>query len=332
MKPSQVKTAIKIAIKANRPVLVSGQPGVGKSEVIRSVAADLKMTLIDQRAVLLDPVDLRGLPHVNGDNRAHWCSPDFLPQIGRDGARGILFLDELPQAPPLVQSACFQLILDRKLGEYALPDGWMCLAAGNNLADRANVQAMPSPLRNRFVHIDFEHDVDDWCNWAVSNQIRPEIIAFIRFMPKSLHNFDPNQRDAKAFATPRSWKFASDLLAEGIPPEIEMEFISGTVGQGAATEFLGFLRTFRDLPDMDAILRDPQGTPVPTQPAALYAVATALGSRITVANVATIMVYLARLPKEFEVVAMTDAVRRDQNIQQTANFAGWAVKNVTVMM
>jgi len=153
----------------------------------------LKITLQDVRALLLDPVDLRGLPFLGNDGRSKWASPEFLPQEGS----GILFLDELNAAPAMVQASCYQLVLDRRLGEYTLPESWAIIAAGNRDSDRGATTRMPTPLRNRFVHLDFEVDVQEWSEWATQAGIRPEVIAFLRFRPELLSVFD---RDTKCFS------------------------------------------------------------------------------------------------------------------------------------
>ncbi len=183
MKPSKIVQSLKSLIHVKQPVFIWGPPGIGKSQVVAQVAREENLDLTDVRAVLLDPVDLRGLPHING-NRASWCPPDFLPEQGH----GVLFLDELNAAPPLVQAACYQLILDRRLGEYVLAPGWSIVAAGNRDTDRAVTHRMPSALANRFAHLDFEVDVGEWLVWAQENTISPEVTAFyvsapISFMP-----------------------------------------------------------------------------------------------------------------------------------------------------
>ena len=209
MKPSHVEDSLKLLIKCQQPVFLWGPPGVGKSQVVRQVTRDLDLACTDVRAVLLDPVDLRGLPHINGDNRAQWATPDFLPQDGK----GVLFLDELNAAPPLVQAACYQLVLDRKIGEYTLPETWAVIAAGNRESDRAVTHRMPSALANRFVHIEFEADMEDWAAWALNHGIQSEIIGFLRFRPALLHQFD-GRADEKAFPSPRAWEFVSKILEQ----------------------------------------------------------------------------------------------------------------------
>jgi MoxR-like ATPase len=175
-----------------------GPARCGKSAVVRKTADDLKLNLVDVRATLLDPVDLRGLPRLSNDS-AVWCPPAFLPK----GGEGRLFLDELAQAAPLVQAACLQLTLDRRVGEYELPEGWAVVAASNRAEDRAGTHRLISPLLNRFVHLDLEVSAGDWQAWAVSANVAPEVRAFLRYRPGLLLQFDAST-NSRAFPTPRS--------------------------------------------------------------------------------------------------------------------------------
>jgi MoxR-like ATPase len=323
MKPCSIAQALRVLIRAGQPVFVWAGPGVGKSSVVAQVAAELKLELRDVRALLLDPADLRGLPFLGSDGRSKWATPDFLPQ----GGEGILFLDELNAAPALVQAACYQLILDRRLGEYTLPDGWSIVAAGNRDSDRAVTTRMPTPLRNRFVHLEFEVDLQEWCEWAIQAGIRPEVIAFLRFRPLLLSAFD---KDVCAFPSPRSWEFVSRILDSlGSPSNqaIEHELIAGAIGAGAATELTGFLRIFRELPDVDSILLNPQRAAVPEEPSAQYAVASALARCASDTNFDRVCAYLDRLPTEFRVLCVRDATLRDSSLMSTAAYVKFAVEN-----
>lgn len=291
--------------------------------MVKQLADALKITLQDVRALLLDPVDLRGLPFLGSDGRSKWASPEFLPQ----GGSGILFLDELNAAPAMVQASCYQLVLDRRLGEYTLPEGWAILAAGNRDSDRGATTRMPTPLRNRFVHLDFEVDVQEWSEWAIHAGIRPEVIAFLRFRPELLSAFD---RDANAFPSPRSWEFVSrilDSLDSKSNPTIEHELVAGAVGTGASTEFSAFLRMFRELPNIDVILLNPTQEPVPENAAAQYAVASALARRASDTNFDRVCLYLNRLPTEFRVLCVRDATLHEPAIRSTAGFVKFAVEN-----
>lgn len=327
MKATNIKKSLRVAIKTKQPCFLWGAPGIGKSNVVKQVADEQELQLTDVRAVLLDPVDLRGLPHVNGDNRAHWCTPEFLPREGK----GILFLDELNAAPQLVQAACYQLVLDRKLGEYTLPDGWVVVAAGNRETDKAVTSRMPSALANRFVHLNFEVDLGDWTQWALNNGIKTEIIAFLRFRPGLLHNFNPSNGE-KAFPSPRSWEFVSNLLSANPEPEIEYELISGTVGEGAAAELLGFLKIFRNLPNPDVVLMSPENAPVPEDPATLYAICGALARKASDNTIDRLCIYANRLPAEFSVLMIRDCVQGCPSVVNSRAFIEWASNHADVLI
>jgi len=334
MKPSELYEALLALISERVPVHIWGASGVGKSQIVGQVSRYLNWQFLDVRAVQLDPVDLRGLPRVF-DDKTEWVPPNFLPRSGK----GILFLDELTSAPQMTQAACYQLVLDRKLGDYELPEGWVVIAAGNPASERGVHFAMPRPLRNRFVHLDLEPDFEDWCRWAVIAGIRPEILAFLRFKPALLH--DPNvTSDANAWPTPRAWEMASQVLngfarrqGNGLigSSEIEARLLEGTVGSAATTELVAFLRLFRQLPSIDEILLTPETAPLPNEPSARIAIATALGRVLTDHSVGKGMKYLERMPVEMLVLAMRDAAARDRAITHTPEFVRFGIEHAGVL-
>ncbi len=326
MRPSEITTALETLTAIRQPAFLWGAPGVGKSQIVAQLAGRQGVQLLDVRAVLLDPVDLRGLPRIDGE-RAQWCPPAFLP---RDG-EGILFLDELNAAPPLVQAACYQLILDRRLGEYELPDGWTVVAAGNRESDRAVTHRMPSALANRMVHLHFEADLDDWLAWAEANNIPPLLRAFLRFRPRLLHDFDP-QRGEKAFPSPRTWEVAARIMDSAPPKSVMQGMIAGTVGDGAATELAAYLRVCANLPDAGQVLANPDYVPVPDDPATLYALCESLASTATAQTMPAMTRYAMRMPAEFGVLLMREAARNDRDIVQTPAFADWARANSEVLV
>ena len=330
MTPGQIIAALHTLLSVRQPVFLWGAPGVGKSQVVASVARERGMALCDIRAVLLDPVDLRGLPRISPEGTAVWCPPGFLPPEN-DSGEGIVFLDELNAAPPLVQSACYQLILDRRIGEYRLPDGWAVVAAGNRERDKAVTHRMPTALANRMVHLEFETSLDDWLAWALGANVSPEVVAFLRFRPKLLHDFDPSSAD-RAFASPRSWEFVSRIVRARPDPDVEYEMYQGAVGSGAAAEFMGFLQVWRDLPAVDAILAHPESVDVPSEPAVAYALCEALAQKAGPDTIDALTAYAERLPSEFSVLLMRDAVCRDAALAESAAFARWARSNADVLM
>jgi hypothetical protein len=340
MRPSQASLAINTLLDAKQPVMIHGSPGVGKSDLVRQAAKKREVELIDLRLSQLDPVDLRGVPSV--DKRTHttrWNIPEFLPTSGR----GILFLDEINSAAQATQAAAYQLVLDRKLGDYVLPDGWDIIAAGNRTTDRAIVNQMSTALKNRFSHINYEVNNDDWCDWALKNNISIEVLGFIRFRPMHLNEFEPRNesteehkriarlKDAQAFATPRSWEFVSKVAAQNPDPSIEYELYSGIVGEGCAAEFVGYLKYYRSLPNLDALLMAPDKAEVPEEPATLYALSTGLAAKTTKDNMERVVQYALRMPAEFQVLLMKDAVVRDPSLTNTKAFNTWALANKDVM-
>ena len=303
MRPIDVTKALAALLPTRRPIYLWGPPGTGKSSLIRQAARTLTLAMVDVRATLLDPVDLRGLPRLDGEV-AVWVPPAFLPRSGD----GVLFLDELAQAAPLVQAACLQLTLDRRVGEYELPAGWTVVAASNRTEDRAGTHRLISPLLNRFVHLDLDVSNEDWQGWAVSAGVAPEVRAFLQYRPALLFQFDA-PANPRAFPTPRSWQFVSDVLAR-TSDELLLGVVAGCVGEGPAAEFVGFLRLFRELPDLDAVLARPDTSPVPREPAVLYALVGALVEqcRSNQAPLADFVRYALRLPDEFALLALRDAL------------------------
>ena len=330
MKPSSVKQSLKHLVARKRPVFIWGPVGAGKSDVVASVAKELGLELRDVRLNLMNPVDLKGFPVVRGTGKSQtmaFVPPDFLPTKGK----GILFLDEMNSAPQSVQAAAYQLILNRKLGDYELPEGWAVVAAGNRASDRSVVNAQPAALANRFVHIDFEVDVEDWFAWATQNGVSDITRAFIKFRSNLLHSFDP-ATNPRAFPSPRSWVFVDDVLTSGLAADTEFELIKGTVGEGAAAEYVAFARMARDLPTAEEILASPSKAPVPKEPATMYAVSTMLDKNATAATLSKLLTYMGRLPVEFQVLFMRSAAMANRDLLKTKEFVTWMTTNQDVVI
>jgi len=331
MKIGAIKNTVKAAYATRKqPIMIWGPPGVGKSAGVKQAAAELKVDCIDLRLSLLESIDLRGLPVPGKNGEVVWSVPSFLPKKGK----GILFIDEIVQASGSMQAAASQLILDRRIGEYVLPDGWMVVAAGNRLSDRSAAGAMPKHIANRFVHLYAEVDTSEWLDWAEDEDIDIRVRAFIKFRPALLHVFDP-QHKGEAFASPRSWAFASDMLAT-VDVASRLEVMAGTVGEGAAAEFVGFVRMFETLPDTDDIIADPDNAPLEANPSVLYAISTALSAAADKTNLAAIVKYFNRVADmgrpEFGVRAMHEIKRRDECLCKTTAYIGWANKSHSALV
>ena len=305
---NQAKNHLSVIMKDTVPPFLWGPPGIGKSSIVAQVAREKGWGLIDLRLSMLNPVDLRGLPFLDKEKKeAVWLKPEFLPTSGN----GILFLDELNTAPPSVQIAAYQLILDRKLGNYVFPDGWRVIAAGNRETDLANVTRMPMPLANRMIHLFLEADLEDWKMWAQPSGIDPRVVGFVNFRPKLLSVVPKTEE--KAFPTPRSWDFVSRLLRIYKTPDEATEAIYGAVGEGAGKEFIGFLALYGELPDIDAILNG-KSSAVPKKNDVLFALCSALVARLNDKNLDNFVKYSMHLPPEFSVLAMQDASRSSKSV------------------
>ncbi len=246
-------------------VMIWGPPGVGKSSVVAQTAARHDLPCIDLRLSQLAPTDLRGLP-VADNGVSRWYPPEFLP---RDG-KGVLFLDEINLAPPAMQGMAQQLILDRRVGSYVVPDGWFIWAAGNRKEDRAAVFDMPAPLANRFAHLTVEPDFDSFKSYALGASAHEHVIAFLSFRPELLHKLDPQQ---PAWPSPRSWMMASALHAVGLD-------VAPAVGAATTAEFAAFLTLYHNLPDIERILRgEGERVAFPTEPSVRYATTIGLTTR-----------------------------------------------------
>lgn len=258
MKPSDILKALAILHRADKPTMLWGPPGVGKSKLAEQFALSIGARLLDTRLALLDPTDLRGIPYFDPETKtAKWGAPSMLPPEYSEESY-ILFLDEINAAPPSVQAAAYQLILDRKVGEYSLPKNVYILAAGNRSGDRGVTYEMPAPLENRLVHLDFTVDKDDWIDWAIDNEKHPDTIGFISHSPGSLNDFDPKNKTDHGFPTPRSWSSVSDILEacskEDSPEILTKNLVSGTIGQGKSIEFFAFRKISSHLPTPEDVL------------------------------------------------------------------------------
>jgi hypothetical protein len=244
-------------------LMLWGPPGIGKSSIVAEVARQHDLRLVDLRLSQLAPTDLRGLP-VAEDGVSRWFPPEFLPTDGQ----GILFLDEINMAPPAMQGIAQQLILDRQVGSYRVPEGWFIWAAGNRKSDRAAVFEMPSALANRFIHLELGPDIDSFKAWGLRSGLSEQVLAFLAFRPTLLHQIDAQR---PAWPSPRSWVMADQLRRVNLSTE-------PAVGPGAAGEFEAFCQVYGQLPDLTPILEGKSHATFPAEASVRYA--TVLGLTI----------------------------------------------------
>ena len=273
------------SVKRKRPVMLWGPPGIGKSEIVESIVEDIVATgkrakLYDMRLSMCEPTDIMGIPYFDSEAKTmKWAPPALLPVASdaEDYDQVVLFLDELNGAAPAVQAAAYQLILNRKVGEYELPDNVAVVAAGNRETDKGVTYRMPKPLANRFVHFEVAANFDDWFEWAIEHDVNADVVGYLTAKKDQLFKFDAKSPD-HAFPTPRSWTFVSELLEDssGFSDSELTDMIVGTIGQGAALEFSAYRKMSSQLPDPTKILHG-QITELKTEDiSVLYSLATSL--------------------------------------------------------
>jgi len=345
MRPAQLLTVLEREFQAavhgqHTPVMLWGPPGVGKSQMVAQIAQRHGMPVIDIRLSQMEPSDLRGIPFRVND-QVEWAVPSMLPDAERHGAQGILFLDEITSVPPSVSAAAYQLILDRRLGAYTVPEGWAIFAAGNRQGDRGVTYTMPAPLANRFSHFDVDVNLDDWVAWAYANDIDERLIGFLRFRPELLFEFDPAHNPV-AFPSPRSWEFAHRGLQKfGDVPDLLTGTLQACVGPAAGIELSAFVENLDKLPDIDAIVRG-EKVRVPKETDPQYAVAAALVGRAIRAKsednadeiYGRILEFAGSFPqREMGVMLVSDMYRAiGQDIFNVPEFSRWANIVADVML
>ncbi|MEJ2575849.1 MAG: MoxR family ATPase [Gammaproteobacteria bacterium] len=345
MRPAQLLTILEREFNSTHeghhtPVMLWGPPGVGKSDMVREIAARHDVPVIDVRLSQMEPSDLRGIPF-RAEQKVEWAVPAMLPDAERHGHAGILFLDEITSAPPSVSAAAYQLILDRRLGEYQVPAGWAIFAAGNRQGDRGVTYTMPAPLANRFSHFEVETHLDDWVAWAYAKGVDERVIAFLRFRPELLFDFDPAHNPV-AFPSPRSWEFAHRSLQKfGDHAELLQGALQACVGPAAGIELHAFVSSLDKMPDLDDILAGRE-VPVPTEIDLQYAVVAALVGRAIRARPTPqfaeacghILAYAQRFPqREMGVTLVFDLYKAvGEAMFQVPAFQDWAKDVAPIML
>ena len=315
--------------------MIWGAPGCGKSAV--GVQALPDALGLPREAVTMfrpsnhDPVDLTGLPLVTEDS-TRWVTPDFLKQLNAKAekfGRAIFLIDELNQSVPMMFNTLNGLMLDRHLGEFHLHPGVLVLGTGNRQSDKAASNRMPSHTANRLLHLDMESDLDGWTNWALGAGMPMWLIAFLRFKPALLNEFDADRRENP---TERTWEMVGRLIGdEAVPMDLALDIATGLVGAGPAAEVNAFREAMNDMPSPDAVLLDPEGAAVPEKPSVRFAICGALAQRAKKDNFDSIVTYANRLPPEFSVLLVRDAFKLHKEIASTKAFIEWVSVNQDVL-
>jgi len=330
MRAELLKGTLKSLYPIQRTVAIEGAPGGGKTSIVHQVGEELGVPVIEKHMPTMLVEDFGAPDMLTPGESFRYKLPDWYPYKGKAGTErgGILLFDDRNQAGPDLQKVLANICQARTLHGVPLADGWQVVSTGNRQSDRAGANRILSHLRNRETVLEFETDLNDSTKWMIDNNVKPEVVSFLRFRPGLLHDFDP-QRDQNP--TPRSWvEGVSDILGV-VPAEAEFESFKGAVGEGAAAEFVGFMRIYRKLPNPDAILMNPDTADVPTDPATLYALSGALSHRATDANFDRVCRYGERMPPEFSVLTISSAVRKNPDLCSTQAFTKWSIQHQDVL-
>jgi hypothetical protein len=276
--PNGAKAGIKHAIRKRRPIFLWGPPGIGKSDIVHQIAEDIEAHVIDVRLSLWDPTDIKGIPYYDPSiGKMVWGAPSELPDeaMSKHYKNIILFLDEMNSAAPAVQAAAYQLILNRKVGTYTLPDNVMIIAAGNREGDKGVTYRMPSPLANRFVHLELKVNFDDWFQWAIHNNIHKDVVGYLTYSKKDLYDFDPKSAE-RSFATPRSWSFVSEMIEDNIDEITTTDLVCGSIGEGLAIKFMAHRKIAGSMPNPVDILTGKVKEMASKEISAMYSLTIAL--------------------------------------------------------
>lgn len=328
----QASTIMANAVLAKLVPMLAGSPGCGKSAIVHQLAEEYGMKVIDVRLAQCDPTDLLGFPDIDrATNKARYVPMSIFPVEGDEVPEGyngwLLFLDEFNSADRGVQKAAYKLVLDRMIGEFKLHSKVAIICAGNLDTDNAIVEEMSTALQSRLVHLEMTVDHEKWLEWATKNNLDHRITSFIRFKPDNLYSFKPDHPD-KTYAAPRTWEFVNRFMQVMEPSDPSfLPAVAGTVSEGMAREFIGFTQIYQDLPSISQIMGSPATTRMPTEPSVLFALTGSLACHTTEENADKILVYVQRMPIEFQVVCLREIIARNKSMINCTAIQGWISKN-----
>lgn len=321
--PDQMITFATASMQAGHPLLMTGAPGIGKSEIIESAVRALKYKMILSHPVVSDPTDYKGFPFPSDDRTCATFLPfgDLKRAIDAKEPT-VWFFDDVGQAPTSVQSALMQLWLARQVNGHKISKHIRFIAATNRRVDRAGVSGIIEPFKSRFLTIlELVANPQQWAGWAIDHGVEPEIIAYHRFKPDSFCNFQPSA-DLTNSPVPRTWYHVDQILKMQLPADIRTAAIQGAIGEGYGIGFVAFLDMYRALPSIDQIFANPDKAPIPTRLDAQYAISTALAARMNKKTVRACATYMSRMMdaklSDFVMLTYRDALRRDETLAYEA--------------
>jgi hypothetical protein len=334
VKSSQAARMITTAIRCGLVPFLKGSPGVGKSQVIHSVGKEHNLELIDLRLAQCDPTDLAGFPTITGV-KADYAPMAHFPIEGDPLPKGkagwLLFLDEANSAAPAIQAAAYKLVLDRMVGSHRLHKNVAIVLAGNLDSDGAVTHEMSTALESRLVHMEFMVDAREWNNWASDKGVESRITSYINYKPTNIYTFSPDHTDC-TYACPRTWEFADRLIKEiGTESPDSLPLLAGTLSEGVAREFLVFCKIYKELLTVPEICANPSGVNVPREPSKLFALCGSIAENIDKGTADALVTFVLRMPIEFQVVCLREAVRRNKAMFDHPAICNWVSTNSVLL-
>lgn len=334
MKPSELAIVLEKTILAKKPLLISGPPAIGKTDIITQVTEKLGHNMIVMTPSLSEPTDFKGLPAYDIEHGARFVPFEQLKELIDADVPTVAFLDDLGQAGPSTQAACMNLFRSRRIGDEKVSEHVTFVVATNGANHHAGSMGILEPVKSRMISIvELVPDVEDWVKWGLEHNIRAEVIAFIRLRGNDLlSEFKPTTALVNS-PSPRAQESISDIIEMEFPPHIEYEMIKGAAGEKYATEMRGFLTLFRNLPDPEEILRNPQDVDIPENPMVIFAYCGALASMAQPDRMEAIVEFAKRLPIEFQIKLLQyDCKNTNQANHEVAAYTDWAIANQGMMV
>lgn len=333
VKISQAARMITTAIKCKLVPFLKGSPASGKSDIVRQIAAEHNLAVIDLRLSQCDPTDLAGFPTI-GEKKADYMPMAHFPIEGDplpEGKSGwLLFLDEATSATSAIQAAAYKLVLDRMVGSHHLHKRVAIVLAGNLESDGAIVHEMSTALQSRLIHMELAVCPEEWDKWAVAHGIDHRITSYIKYKPGNLYTFSADHTDC-TYASPRTWEFADRLLKEEGDTSLDiLPLLSGTISEGVAREFLAFCKIYLGLVTIPEICAAPMDVKVPTEPSKLFALCGSIAHNIKDDNADALLSFVLRMPAEFQVVCLKEAIKKNDALIKHSAVKEWVSKNAKV--
>lgn len=331
---SDVIPFVKRVITKRLVPMIHGSPAIGKSDIVRQIAAEAKLFVIDIRLSMYDPADLNGLPfrtEKEGRQLAEYLPFGVFPTEDTpipEGYKGwLIFMDELPSAVPAVQAAAFKLILDREVGQHKLHPMAFMVAAGNTEDDGAIVNPLPTPLQSRMINFKVIPELKSFLAYALKNGLDYRISAFLEFKPEYLYKFDPNHDDL-TYSSPRTWMFLTKLISNEPVEKSDLPLVAGTIGQAAAQEFISFVKLYDQIAKIPDIVADPMKAKCPNDnPSLCFAMAGALSQHATKKTLPAFVQYIERMEMEYQVIAFRQIIGRHPELAGEECMEDWIDKH-----